>query len=230
MPITADHASWDDYDARLAELFPPLDPGDGIAESEIAAAEERLASCLPKVLREHYLRAGQRSDINQSFNRLALPGSLRISGDALVFYADSDGATLWGIRLDELEKDDPPVVRSTDDETVSWHADHPHLSGFLVAMLYWQAVHGGMPYTGTAQIDETEIPALRNHWPRVELMGWFAEHTMVFHKAGQALCVVGHAPDLALRAGGRTRKDFLAIQERLNLDWDFSTLDTHEPG
>ena len=76
MPLTPDHASWDDYDSRLNELFPPLAPGDGVPEPEVTEAERRLGFRLPRVLRELYLRAGRRDDVNR-------PGG-EVRGDAEV--------------------------------------------------------------------------------------------------------------------------------------------------
>jgi hypothetical protein len=225
MPLTPDHASWDDYDSRLNELFPALAPGDGVPEPEVSEAERRLGLRLPRVLRELYLRAGRRDDINRPFNRLVAPGALSVHGGVLAYYEENQGVVVWGVRLEDAVQDDPPVVVSANESEASWEPDHEHLSGFLTTMLYWQAVNGGLPYVGVAAIDETEISAVRSYWPHVDLMGVFWEHMLVFHRLGQVVCVTGRAPELQLHAGGRTRDDFLAIQERLGLYWDYSTLE-----
>jgi hypothetical protein len=114
------------------------------------------------------------------------------------------------------------VVRDEGAGPPHFQPDHASLSSFLLTMLYWQAVNGGMPYRGSAKVDPTEIPELYSHWPRVELLGSLWDHLMVFHRHGQLICLSGRAPDLTLRAAGRTRTDFEAITRRLQMAWESS--------
>jgi hypothetical protein len=121
--------------------------------------------------------------------------------------------------------DDPAVVREEGHTPPHFHPDHDALSSFLVSMLYWQAVNGGMRCRGASQTDETVIPALHSHWPRVELLGSTWDHLMVFHREGQLVCLSGRAPDLTLRAAGRTPNDFEAVTRKLQIEWDWTQSD-----
>jgi hypothetical protein len=228
MPLSPDYASWNDFESRVAELFPPLSPGDGLPEADLIEAEQRLGFRLPGKLREYYRRTGRRGDLNHSFNRLAAPGALNVFGDVLVFYEESQNVIVWGIRLADIGQEDPPVLRSENQDELVWGPDHEHLSGFFVTMLYWQAANGGLPYVGATMIDETEIPAIRSHWKHVELRGMFWDQVFVFHRPGQVLCLAGAVPALELHAGARTREDFLEIQERLKVDWDYCSMNEDE--
>ena len=195
MPSLTDQAPWDDYAARVAELFRPLAPGDGYEEAEVAAAEARLGLRLPRVLRELYLLAGRRDDINRPMNHLIPPEDLSVEQGALVVYEENQNVVLWGVRVEDLGRDDPPVVRAYNDVTLSWEDDHDRLSAFFVTMLYWQAVNGGLPFAGVvADVDETEIPEVHRHWPKVDLLGSLWDHLIVFHRAGQLVCITGRAP------------------------------------
>ncbi len=221
MPTLADKAPWDDYAARVAELYRPLAPGDGNDEAEIAAAETRLGLKLPRVLREFYLLAGRRDDIHRARNHLIHPEDLAVEQGVLVIYEENQNVVLWGIKIEALGHDDPPIVRAYNDVTLSWEADHDRLSTFLATMLYWQAVNGGLPFAGVVvHIDETELPEIQSHWPRVDLLGTLWNHLIVFHRGGQVICINGHSPALSLHAAGRTKGDLDTITRRLKLDWD----------
>jgi len=226
MPSLNDQAPWGDYAARVAELFDPLGPADGYGEPEVAAAETRLGLRLPRVLRELYLLAGRRNDIHRPKNHLIPPEDLSVEQGVLVVYEENLNVVLWGVRVEDLGADDPPVVRAYNDVSLAWEADHETLSGFLVTMLYWQAVNGGLPFSGVVvHVDPTEIPEVHSHWPKVDLLGSLWHHLIVFHRAGQLVCISGHSPALTLHAAGRTRSDLDAITERLKLDWDDAAVD-----
>lgn len=221
MPALTDYAPWDDYAARVGELYPPLAPGHGYDEAEVAEAEARLGLRLPRVLREFYLLAGRREDVTRRWTQPVPPGFLAVADHALVVTDHDPNFPLSGLLVGELGHDDPSVVHAEGPERpLAWAPDHERLSTWFVSMLYWVAVHGGLPFRGVAAVDETELPEVHAHWPRVDLLGSLWEHRIVFHRAGQVVCVDGRAPDLTLHAAGRTRADFDAISRRLRLDWD----------
>jgi hypothetical protein len=220
MPALTDHPPWDDYAARVAELFPALRPGDGVDERELSAAESVLGFRLPRVLREFYLLAGRRDDLTRHWTQPVAPKFLALVDDALVFAAGTEDFPPFAILRDDLGHDDPPVVLAEGVvRPFDWSSDHERLSSWFVSMLYWIAVQGGLPYSGTAPVDETEIPTVHAHWPRVDLLGTLWDHRIVFHRAGQVVVVDGRSPDLVLRAAGRTCHDFDAISRRLGLEW-----------
>jgi hypothetical protein len=226
MPSLIDQAPWDEYAARVAELFRPLAPGDGDEEPAVAAAEARLGFRLPRVLREMYLLAGHRDDVHRPKNHLIHPEDLSVEQGALVVYEENHNLVLWGVRVDDLGRDDPPVVRAYNDVALTWEDDHETLSGFFLTMLYWQAVNGGLPFSGVvADVDRSEIPEVHRHWPKVDLLGSLWHHLMVFHRGGQVVCISGHDPALVLHAAGKTRDDLDAITRRLKLDWDEAAVD-----
>lgn len=220
MPALTDQAPWDDYAARVAELYPPLAAGDGYDEGEVVAAEARLGLRLPRVLREFYLLAGRRDDVTRHLTQPIPPGFLTVADHALVITDGDIDFPVNGILQGELGHDDPSVVRAEGEGlALDWTEDHERFSTWLASMLYWVAVRGGLPFRGAAPVDETEIPAVHARWPKVDLLGSLWEHRIVFHRAGQVICIEGRAPDLTLHAAGRTREDFEEITRVLQLDW-----------
>jgi hypothetical protein len=120
MTAPNDQTPWDDYAARVAELYRPLAPGDGYEESEVAAAEARLGFRLPPALRKLYLRAGRRDDIHRAKNHLIAPEELSVEQGALVVYEENQNLVLWGVRVSDLGRDDPPVVRAYNDLSLAY--------------------------------------------------------------------------------------------------------------
>ena len=149
-------AFWSDYRRLVARLMPPLAPGDGVPESEIAAAEARLGMNLPTLLQEFYALAGKREDINHSFEHLVSVEELELEGGMLVFYEENQDVTFWAVKSDDTAAD-PAVFRAFNEENLDWEPDSELLSEFLVAMLVLQAVNGGMAYSGIGDANPERV-------------------------------------------------------------------------
>jgi len=215
---------WTDYRRLVARLMPPLAPGDGVAEAEIAAAEARLGLKLPTILREFYALVGGREDINASADRLLPLDELEMEDQVLVFYEENQSVILWGLDL-RSNHPDPPVLHAEHRSPLEWEPEHSHLSEFLTAMLFWQAVNGGMAYGGLGTASsESMIKA--TDWEAVDLGGdperW---GNCVRMRDGQVLFIDGSGTDPHVYGGGRTREDFLAVEKAFDVNWDYSTLD-----
>ncbi|MGI4789407.1 MAG: hypothetical protein ACRYFS_11230 [Janthinobacterium lividum] len=217
---------WSDYRRLVARLMPPLGPGDGVPEAEIEAAETRLGVKMPTLLREFYALAGKREDINGVHNRLVSLENLKVDQNKLVFYEENQGVVLWGVDIQNLENIDPSVFMAEYQATLVWDADHNHLSAFLKAMLFWQAVNGGMPYSGIGTATSEAIALAGTDWELVDLSRdstlW---RNRVQMRDGQVLFISGNDPDPQVHGGGRTKADFLAVAKAFDVYWDYSTLD-----
>ena len=214
-------AFWSDYRRLVARLMPPLAPGDGVPEAEIAAAEDRLGLRLPTLLREFYALAGKREDINHSFEHLVPVEELETKGRMLVFYEENQDVTFWAVKSDDTAAD-PAVFRAFNEENLDWEPDSEHLSEFLVAMLALQGVNGGMAYHGIGDADPELVLSAAADWDRIELRRIWGHKILM--RDGQALFVCGSAGEEAF-GGGRTREDFLAVEKEFGVTWNYSTLD-----
>ena len=219
-------AFWNDYSRLVARIMPPLAPGDGLPEAEIAAAEARLGLRLPTILREFYALVGRRKDINTVHNRLVSLEELEVDQDRLVFYEENQAVFLWGVSIRDPEDANPAVFMAENQQELAWEFDHDHLSEFLRAMVFWQAVNGGMAYSGIGTATSDDLEAISDNWEVVDLGGdstlWGNRVRM---RDGQVLFVVGNDPDPQVFGGGCTRDDFLAVEEAFGVSWDYSTLD-----
>ncbi len=153
---------WPYYQELVAQLYQPLSSGDGFSDDEVTSAEQRLGFRLPGLLREFYLLAGKRTDLNHAQDQLVHPNDLQIEDEKLVFYVENQAVCIWGVPAEDLDVADPPVVRGDSMAGSAQWVWEPHfarLSSFLLMMLCWQGVGGGMTCSAVvrgigAQVEE----------------------------------------------------------------------------
>lgn len=97
----------------------PLRDRSGTRAEELEQAEETLGRRLPVALREGYsLLGATRHDLTGNQDPLLSPSELFVHdefGGVLVFRSENQGCAFWGVRLRDLDQDDPPVfVQSRD--------------------------------------------------------------------------------------------------------------------
>src|SRR5690348_15477660 len=80
----------------------PLTEKDGIADPSSPIH-------LPIALREWYQLAGRRKDVWSHQDHFLEPTAINIKDEYAVFYAENQWSAVWGIRSDDLHRDDPPV-------------------------------------------------------------------------------------------------------------------------
>lgn len=220
---------WSSYEAIVACLLPPLGPGDGVQEEELSAAEARLNLRLPRTLREFYLKAGGRGDINREHNRLLAPSEIVKQGGVLVFYEENQAVVLWGIEVGALGLDDPPVVSADNGGRLLWQEDREHLSAFLTDMLLWQAVNGQTLYGGIGRASSEAVARAGSEWQQIGLGPSAGGKALL--RDGQLLYVVSRDPTDAapeVFGGGRTTADLVALTQTFSVAWDYSALDDEE--
>jgi len=115
----------------------------GVTASDLQGAEQRLGLSLPIALREWHARFGARRDVWSVQDRLSTPSELAVDRDVLILCAEDQDVVHWGIRLDDLAAEDPPVVVSDPRGGKTWLVESPTTSAFatqLAAMnVKWSA-------------------------------------------------------------------------------------------
>ena len=78
----------------------PLSDGDGWAEADLQAAEERLGVRLPPAIGEAYALFGRRQDLTSVQDQLLDPDELEVdvTGAVLVYRVENQSVALWGCR------------------------------------------------------------------------------------------------------------------------------------
>jgi hypothetical protein len=126
------------------------------------------ARAAPRVLREYYGIAG-RLDLNRAHNQLYTPHKWFVDAGKFVFMEENQEVVYWGIPISAEVGDDPPVSQGVNvvDQPIDWHPEHGACSEFLLVMLHWQAVCGGMRFTGSADISPKALILIRATWSLV---------------------------------------------------------------
>jgi hypothetical protein len=150
------------YVEAFSSLGVPLQDGDGCSEAEIAAAEARLGVRIPSAIRAYFLLCGRETVLNRAHNRLLLPSDWCLDVDHLVFLTENQNVVVWGTDIGE-QTDDPPILQGVNGNEIEWHPEHARASEFLIVMLHWQAVMGGLGRTWSAIVDR-EFPTRLPGW------------------------------------------------------------------
>jgi hypothetical protein len=200
----------------VARFFPnSSDPG--YTSEEIADGARRLDLRLPTKLTRFYQDAPVRGPLGTVQEQVLGPHELRVASGTLLFCVENQGVCLWGIPLDRINEDDPPVVRAANEAVLAWEPDHDRLSDFLVTLVYWQCVNGALGNTGIADAPEGVVQKVPALWPEIAL-GPNTWGIRFFGKAGQLVCLAGEDQ---VSAAGVSESDLREISASLGIDWDF---------
>src|SRR5262245_22826141 len=161
------------YRKTIETLANPVTTEDGLPAAEVVAGEHRLNIRLPSALREYYLICGRLEGLNRVHNRLYPPDGWFLDAGKLVFMEENQLVVFWGIPIGERTVDDPPVLQGVNvtGQPIEWHPEHDSCSEFLLMMLHWQAVCGGMAFTASANISPVTLAGIRTSWSFVGEMG-----------------------------------------------------------
>ena len=217
----AESEFWTSYRVLVKRLLRPVGKSDGFSEAAISEAEQRLGLKLPRLLHEFYLLTGTREDINGTYNRLLDPEDLFIDSDTLVFYEENQAICVWGVALGNLNEENPPVVRKdSTDEAPVWEADFDHLSQFLTAMLFMQAVNGGMRHHGVGTAANIQASS---DWDVIKLGGSW--NNTVLMRDGAVLYIFGNEPGPEVFGAAKSKRKLLGLEKEFQIAWDYCTLD-----
>jgi hypothetical protein len=210
----AEATSPDFYGEVFAALARPLTTADQVPEDLITANEQRLGVRLPEALRCYYAIAGNMRRLNNAYNRLLPPASWRLDRRVLVFLSENQGVVKWGVPARKARQVDSTVLYTVYDgqgEHSDWAPEELVCSDFLVLMLCWQAVHGGLAHTGWASVDQAVGEAVA----RCLGPAWQSRDLLASYRAGQVVCVAGRGGRLDVLAAGRSKEEFEALLREL---------------
>jgi hypothetical protein len=152
----------------VAAWVAPLAEGDGCDTAEIAAAEARLGFALPLALKEWYLLAGRRRDINHTQDALVPIEHLRLDGKWLVFYMENQGVVLWAVAIWDLQHLDPPGWMLADEACFQ---DTNTFSDFIFQMVLQQTLWLA-PFHGMAFMALDTMVIIDGHFARWDSSDW----------------------------------------------------------
>jgi hypothetical protein len=136
-----------------------------------------------------------------------------VDGGKLVFLEENQCVVVWGVEATTSPEDDPPVYQGTiiRGRPTEWYLEHERCSEFLLVMLHLQAVWGGYKFLGGSDIDSEALEKFLTGWTPVGLVSGL----LAFCREGRAACVIQDGGPSQLYVGGRTERDFEAIEAEL---------------
>lgn len=222
---------WELLQSLIAVWYPPVESDAGYSEDEVQAAEARLGMRLPAALREWYLAFGKRREVWSRQDMFLSLGDLDIDEGQLVFYAENQGVTRWGIPVSELTVEDPPVMVDTDHAGGEWLQQSASVSGFALEMLVSALKFS---YANCCWANgENNLEALQlieAYYPRIPFPDWhWPAHPTRFYGDDQVIIETNGHPDGGwLWVAARTEPAFRQFEQCIQpaeLEWSASSDD-----
>jgi hypothetical protein len=211
--------------AFAAAWTTPLADGDGVPAGELERAEERLGLRLPAALREFYALLGTRMDLTESQDPLLAPDEVFVHdefGGVLVFCAENQGCAYWGVRLEDLGRDDPPVFVQSRD---GWLPFMDRLSLAAVELVLSESLFARGRFYNACELSADLIETLPHRFTRLALPDYplwtgLEESPVHWYSApGTLLRLDGVGAFSWLHVVCRTRVGLEALEEDLPARW-----------
>ncbi|MFI6285808.1 SMI1/KNR4 family protein [Streptomyces sp. NPDC051018] len=217
--------AWSFVQGFAAHWAAALESGDGWAEADLVAAEERLGVRLPAALREAYLLFGRRRDLTSNHDVLLGPAQLYVDDakEALVFRHENQGAASWGILLDSLQDDDPAVfIRPdlADKSAERWEEWLERLSLCFVEIVLSESLQADEELCDFLDPDDDSIELLEENAVRLPFPAYPTgeeEHASRWFLGQDVL--LRDDDGMAILARGRTAADLDRIRDLIPGDW-----------
>ncbi|MEU7068137.1 SMI1/KNR4 family protein [Streptomyces sp. NPDC046161] len=218
--------AWNFIQDFAAHWVRGLEDGDGWAEADLLAAEQRLGVQLPIALREAYLLFGRRQDLTSNHDMLLDPAELYVDDarEALVFRHENQGAALWGIILKNIQDEDPAVFMRRDlaDKSAErWEPWLGHLSLCFVEIVLSESVQvqADEELCDFLDTDDDSVELLEENAIRLPFPAYPAgeEHGSRWF-LGQDVLLREEA-GVAIMARGRTTADLDRVRDLIPGDW-----------
>ncbi len=190
LSIPDDRSSrWALLSSLIAEWYRPLSGGDGFPIAALDACEKRLSTRLPAAMREWYGLAGRREDVWNCQDTLLSPDELIVEGGVLQFYVENQAVTSWGMRSDNLNLPDAPVV--VRNEQRLWVVQSSRLSEFALHMFacIFQFGHHSAQIRGYAP--QSCVDRIVSQLPKLAFPEFVRTHARLFGFADLLVSVDG---------------------------------------
>ncbi|MCR4031962.1 MULTISPECIES: SMI1/KNR4 family protein [Flavobacterium] len=206
----------------------------GFSKEDMIALEKQLEVKLPLKFKEYYEELGKEENVNYVYNRLLKPyDEIEFSDDDfLVFYEENQNVVIWGIKKEDLAKDNPPVYGNYDTiEKSDWELETQTTEDFFLMMAIYNGTFGGLQYNGNfigkintemvEQVQEkwTLIPEISRDNQKIYTDDFYDVISLSFDKNNNCT---------AAFIGSSDQERFDAILDVIDIDWSYLSYDDEE--
>ena len=206
----------------------------GFSENQILDLEKKLEIKLPLKLKEYYLELGKEENLNYSFNRLLKPeNEIGFSDDDfLVFYEENQNVAFWGIKKEDLSKENPPVYGNYDTiEKSDWEIETQTTENFFLFMAVFSGTLGGLQFNGNhfGEIDSEIVKLVEENYTLVSEIS--RENQKVYTDDFYVVISLSFDQEnncTGVFIGSSDQERFDAILENIDIDWSYLSYDDEE--
>lgn len=206
----------------------------GFSEDQIFNLEKKLNVNLPSKLKEYYLELGKEEKLNYCFNRLLKPeNEIGFSDDDfLVFYEENQNVAFWGIKKEDLSKENPPVYGNYDTiEKSDWEIETETIEDFFLLMAVFNGTLGGLQFNGNylGEIDSqivkfveenyTLVPNISRENQKVYTDDFYEVISLSFDQENNCTGAF---------IGSSDQERFDAVLNNMDIDWSYLSYDDEE--
>ncbi|KUJ65758.1 hypothetical protein ACZ90_43430 [Streptomyces albus subsp. albus] len=217
--------AWSFIQGFAAHWVRALESGDGWAEADLDAAEERLGLRLPVAMREAYLLFGRRQDLTRNHDALLSPAQLYVDDakESLVFRHENQGAASWGVLLDSLQDDDPAVfirLDLADKSAERWEDWMERLSLCFVEIVLSESLHTGEELCDFLDPDDDSVELLEANSVRLPIPAYpiGEEGSGIRWFLGKDV-LLRDDDGMAILARGRAAEDLDRVRDLIPGEW-----------
>ena len=210
------------------------DENYGFSEKQILDLEKTLNVKLPSKIKEYYLELGKEENLNYCFNRLLKPeNEIGFSDDDfLVFYEENQNVAFWGIKKEDLSKENPPVYGNYDTiEKSDWEIETQTTENFFLFMAVFSGTLGGLQFNGNhfGEIDSEIVKLVEENYTLVSEIS--RENQKVYTDDFYVVISLSFDQEnncTGVFIGSSDQERFDAILENIDNDWSYLSYDDEE--
>jgi hypothetical protein len=128
----------------------------GYAPKEIELCRDLLPA-VPDALAQWYFTVGRVPELTSMQNRLLAPDDLELKDGVAILYVENQGCAFWGIPVEALSQDDPPVVLG---DAGDWRCEADALSKFALTVGLSELCLSGRRFNCSGMLDAAARSAL----------------------------------------------------------------------
>lgn len=207
----------------IRKLYDIYDDKFACSEKDIRINENRLKLRFPETLKKYYINFGKNEQLNNTQDNLLSLDKIYIINSYLVFYAENQYVAVWGIKLSDLHLENPPVYISYDEK--EWILESKNLSDYFISMAYLQSIFA-LEYNAHAlSLEEKRQKFVQENWEKVGNTLSIWNVSFYQNSFNEVIAIMQNEDQFDIFVATKTEKQFEEIENKLNIEWDFSSLD-----
>lgn len=131
--------------------------------------KRRVGRELPPALHEAYSMLAGRQTLTSHQDQLYEPERIAVEGHVLVLRMENQGCAKWGVHVDDLTIDDPPVLQIGSRSSDRWKPHFDCASKWFLELVVREAGIWGAPIGDNGAADDDRVARVVERFSRLDL-------------------------------------------------------------